>query len=334
MAGEISQVAYTTPGTYQWTCPSGVTSVSVVCVGGGGGAGGGGYIQNPGGGGGLGYKNNIAVQPGVQYTVVVGAGGTTGFHAYNGRFISPQYCNGESIISAADATPTVAGDSYFINASTVKGGGGRNGVYSSDSECFYCNGLWSQRYYGSYFTPVGGSYTGDGGGAGNGGQHSYITINLQNFCNAWEGWYTTHLGAGGKGAGGWGAGPGTNSMTIGSGGGGDGGNGGRVYWPWVTVESTSGWGAQAGGVGLLGSGSTGSAGANIAVSGSEEDYTLVYPTNGTAGSGGSVGGYGAGAPGSMTIWSGASGARSGGNGAVRIIWGPGRAFPSTNCGNI
>ena len=32
------QQAYTTPGTYSWTCPSGVTSVSVVCVGGGGGS--------------------------------------------------------------------------------------------------------------------------------------------------------------------------------------------------------------------------------------------------------------------------------------------------------
>jgi len=32
-----SQQAYTTAGTYSWTCPEGVTSVSVVCVGGGGG---------------------------------------------------------------------------------------------------------------------------------------------------------------------------------------------------------------------------------------------------------------------------------------------------------
>ena len=32
-----SQQAYTTPGTYTWTAPAQVTSVSVVCVGGGGG---------------------------------------------------------------------------------------------------------------------------------------------------------------------------------------------------------------------------------------------------------------------------------------------------------
>ena len=35
------QQAYTTPGTYSWTCPAGVYSVSAVCVGGGGGGAGG-----------------------------------------------------------------------------------------------------------------------------------------------------------------------------------------------------------------------------------------------------------------------------------------------------
>jgi hypothetical protein len=32
------QQEYTTPGTYTWTVPAEVTSISVVCVGGGGGA--------------------------------------------------------------------------------------------------------------------------------------------------------------------------------------------------------------------------------------------------------------------------------------------------------
>ena len=71
------QVAYTTPGTYSWTAPAGVTSVCVVCVGGGGsGAWQTNAISPQGGsGGGLGWKNNIAVTPGQTYTVVVGAGG-------------------------------------------------------------------------------------------------------------------------------------------------------------------------------------------------------------------------------------------------------------------
>ena len=45
-----SQQAYTTAGTYSWTCPVGVTSVSVVCVG---------AAVNSLGGGALAYKNNI-----------------------------------------------------------------------------------------------------------------------------------------------------------------------------------------------------------------------------------------------------------------------------------
>jgi hypothetical protein len=65
------QQAYTTPGTYSWVAPLGVTSVSVVTVGGGGGGGGSPSYYKGGGGGGLGYKNNISVTPGASYTVVV-----------------------------------------------------------------------------------------------------------------------------------------------------------------------------------------------------------------------------------------------------------------------
>ena len=55
----IGQVAYTTPGTYSWTAPAGVTSVSVVAIGGGGGysqisASLSPYTGHGGGGGGLG----------------------------------------------------------------------------------------------------------------------------------------------------------------------------------------------------------------------------------------------------------------------------------------
>ena len=91
------QQAYTTPGTYSWVAPSGVTSVSVVAVGAGGGNSGGGL---GGGGGGLGYKNNITVIPGNSYTVVAGQGGT-----------------GQSGTS-----------SYFIDTSTVAGFGGPTGA--------------------------------------------------------------------------------------------------------------------------------------------------------------------------------------------------------------
>ena len=91
------EMVYDNAGTYQWTCPSDVRSVSVVAVG----AGGNSYTGAPGGGGGggLGYKNNITVVPGQTYTVVVGAN-----------------------VDNQDG-----GDSYFIDIATVKGGGGQKG---------------------------------------------------------------------------------------------------------------------------------------------------------------------------------------------------------------
>ena len=77
---EPGQQAYTSAGSYCWTAPAGVTSVSIVAVGGGGGGGAyndDGSAQNGSGGGGgsLAYKNNYSVSPGCSYPVVVGSGG-------------------------------------------------------------------------------------------------------------------------------------------------------------------------------------------------------------------------------------------------------------------
>jgi len=74
----FSSQLFNTPGTYSWTVPAGVTSISVAGIGGGGGgsqksAGGSG-----GGGGLVGYSNSIAVTPGTTCTIVVGSGGATG----------------------------------------------------------------------------------------------------------------------------------------------------------------------------------------------------------------------------------------------------------------
>jgi hypothetical protein len=66
------QQAYTTPGTYSWTAPSGVTSVSVVAVGGGGG--GGRYTtpgQTPGG-------DSYFISP----SIVRGGGGGNGVNSF------------------------------------------------------------------------------------------------------------------------------------------------------------------------------------------------------------------------------------------------------------
>lgn len=246
-----SQQAFTTVGTFSWVAPASVTSVSVVAVGGGAGARNGSPNYMTGGGGGLGYKNNITVVPGNSYTVEVGDGG--------------------AVVPAG----TVGDDSYFIDTSTVKGGGG---------------GLGS-----------GGTYTGDGGG--NGGNSGGVSIYNSSGGGGGAGGYSGNGGSGG-------AAYGNNSGSSGSGGGGGGGG-----------ASSNGTSAGGGGVGILGEGTSGAGGGfgfGLGLSG------------GKGGSGGTDGNdlsSGKTTPGEY----GGGGGRttSGGQGAVRIIWGQGRAFPST-----
>lgn len=128
------QDEYTTAGTYSWTAPSGVTSVSVVCVGGGGSYGS--YANGGcgGGGGGLGYKNNYSVTAGNSYTVVVGARSTT--------------------------EGGTGGNSYFVNTGTVYGGGGSSGVMSG------ANGTGGS---GGSYNGDGGGNGGAGGPGSSGG---------------------------------------------------------------------------------------------------------------------------------------------------------------------
>lgn len=250
------QQAYTAAGTYSWVAPAGVTSVSVVAVGGGGNA-----RSTGGGGGALGYKNSHSVTPGNSYTVVVGAAGS---------------------------------DSYFVNTSTVKGGGGGAGT---------CVG-----------TPgSGGTYTGCGGGAGGSGAGN---------------------GGGGGGAGGYsgsgGAGStGTGSAGLGGGGGGGGGGpyaGGGGGGVGILGQGANGSGGAGGG--SVGSGgSSGSSGPANGGNGSTS-YNGCYGTFGIGGTGGTYGGGGG--AGFVTL----GGQGVGKNGAVRIIWpGTTRQFPSTCTGD-
>lgn len=135
LPAEAGDSEFTTPGTYTWVAPTGITSVSVVAVGGGGG---GGYTWSSGGGGGggLGWKNNITVVPGQSYTVVVGAGGL-------------------STPNANNVSTNIGGTSYFISTATVAGyGGGAGGPNATVTTVS-----------GGY----GGGYFGDGGGRGGNG---------------------------------------------------------------------------------------------------------------------------------------------------------------------
>ena len=59
------QQAWTTPGTYTFTVPSGITEICAVCIGGGGSGNNWSYAwaYKGGGGGALSYSNAISVTP-------------------------------------------------------------------------------------------------------------------------------------------------------------------------------------------------------------------------------------------------------------------------------
>jgi hypothetical protein len=222
-------ILYSTPGTYTWVAPAGVTNVSVVCVGGGGGGGLSTTAGAGGGGGGLGWKNNIAVIPGESYTVVVGTSGSYSF--------------------PASATPNDGGDSYFIDLNTVAGKGGKGGRAGSAN----CSG-----------DTAGGTYVGDGGG--NGGTGGCTGASTIGGGGGGAGGYTgpggfggSTLSTSGSGSGGGGGGGEARNISSGIGGGGvgvygqgsdgSGGTNGGVGGSSGTNGSSLGVGGQFGGGG-------------------------------------------------------------------------------------
>ena len=136
----IGEALYDIPGTYQWVCPAGVTSVSAVAVGAGG-------NQNAnlqvGGaaGGGLGYKNNIAVNPGQTYTVTVG----------------------NTVITASGGN---GGGSYFISTNVVSGNGGAYGTTITGTEALGGTYIGDGGGNGGNGAAKGSGYYGGNGGAG------------------------------------------------------------------------------------------------------------------------------------------------------------------------
>jgi len=128
-------------------------------------------------------------------------------------------------------------------------------------------------------------------------------------------------GSGGGGAGGYsgagGAGGSGGGGSAGSGGSGGGGGGGN------STEYSGG----GGGVGLLGAGSNGAAGSASGGGGGGGSGGGAGTSGGAGGAGGN---YGGGGGGGDIINEGGSG----GGGAVRILWGAGRSYPSTNTGDV
>lgn len=219
---------YTTPGTYSWTCPAGVTSVTVVCVGGGG-SGNGFQVGAGGGGGALSYSNSVTVTPGSSYTVVVGAGG----------------------LPAGANAGGDGGDSSF-NSTTVLAKGGIGPVNT------VTGGAGGSASLGSGFTKYSGGTGGNGtfGSFGNYGSGAGAAGFTANGGNAGQSTY-----AGGSGGGGIGLIYGTVTPTGGGeynapGTGGSGGNNGEA------VFSSAGGGGLRGGGGGGNRGTPGAYGAN------------------------------------------------------------------------
>lgn len=229
MSEAQGQVEFTTPGTYQWIAPVGVTSVCVVAVGGGAG-----YKSSSttaGGGGGLGWKNNIAVTPGDTYTVEVGVGG-----ALNG---------------------VAGGDSYFIDGTTVKG----IGATSRTGGSFLGDGGGQGGRGGDGNNPGGGGAGGYSGNGGNGGEGTSSTsgVNGASGQGGGAGGGSGYNPGGGGGVGIYGegaSGAGGKGSTDTSGNGGKGGSGG-----------SNGANYKGGTVGLYGAGAGKSTKNNLMVGG-------------------------------------------------------------------
>ena len=280
-----------------WTCPSYVTSVCVLCIGGGGG-GDNGLGSYAGGGGGLAWKNNIPVTPGQSYQIVVGHGGQGGYSGY----------------SASDGQD--GGDSYFMNTSTIVGRGGGGGGTSNGA---------------------GGGYTGDGGGTGgNGGNGSQGN-------GAGGGGAAGYNGNGGNGGGGSAESGGSSGSGGGAGGGGVGGS--KAYYGSTSEQDLESSAGSGGGTGVYGQGSNGAGGygtgSNAAGKGGSGGQDAQNTDMISTQPGGWAGGGGAQAHAIFTTSAnshylndyGRDGGR-GSAGVVRIIWGPGRSFPSTNTEDV
>lgn len=123
------QAEYTTPGLYNWQCPSNVTSVSVLCIGGGGGGGGGSSNAGGGAGGNLRYRNNISVTPGQNYQVFVGAGGARGVSSNtNGEPGSLSSFAGLVVAQGGGAGTTVGGKTTTGGNAGTGSNGGAGGI--------------------------------------------------------------------------------------------------------------------------------------------------------------------------------------------------------------
>lgn len=157
--------SYTSPGTYTWTCPAGVTKAKVTCAGGGGG--GLAVRSRPkfdwktayaSGGTGELTTSIIDVTPRTSYAIVVGKGGSPWVYNNNSSPPYPSYAgNGEASMFDTSVSARGGGgasltfnDSNFSNVATpgVSYSGGASGGTAWDVEANAGNTGWVYVEYG------------------------------------------------------------------------------------------------------------------------------------------------------------------------------------------
>ena len=233
--------------------------------------------------------------------VAVGAGGA-GIDGGGSGGVGTGSGGGGGALAYKNNIAVVPGTSYTVvvgAASLVNSGTASS--FSNGTITLTANPGLTATFGGAGGAPGG---TFDGGGTGGQGGNSG-NPSIYNSGGGGAGGYSGNGGRGGA------------QSSVASDGAGGGGGGGSTFNP-------LGQGSTGGGVGVWGIGSNGLAGTTT--------------TNATGGSGGRRGGNNSIAGDQSTYGGGGSqgGAQRGfpGRGAVRIIWGPGRSFPSTNVGRI
>lgn len=230
-------VTYSTAGTYNWTVPTGVTSIQVEAWGGGGGGGGATAATGRSGGGGAGgayVKNtNVTVIAGTTYTITVGAGGVAGTSS------------SATVNGAAGGSSTAVFGSTTI---TAVGGGGANGGASGAVSGAGGTGTNSGNagFSGSFnyaggngASGLGGSYGGGGGGsAGSSGIGANASTSVAGGIGA-TGAALGFPGTVGGSPGGGGSGGATSAATGKAGGAGGAGQIIITYTPTTPTISTS-----------------------------------------------------------------------------------------------
>jgi hypothetical protein len=322
------------PKTTTWTVPDGVTSFCAVLVGAGA-AGAGNWANSAGGGGALAWANDIAVVAGDTIEISSGVGGwNTGhgqdstiskngtllFTAEGGRHSCTAFSNIAKPLAGSITPGNISEGRGGMCSSNGYGGGGGAGGYSGSGG----NGYYGYQSTGNGSNTLNNSIDGTGGaGSGGGGYQS-----------------STYSFGGGGGVGLFGEGPSGVYSSIRSGfnsnsfynnnngttnhHGGVGGSGGE------DGTSNSAGGHSYPNFGATDNDSTGMPRTTAEVSAATNGYASNKGSSTRySGSGGMFGGGGAGGG---TSLGGTAYYCQGGNGGVRVLWGPNRSFPSTNVG--